>query len=159
MSVTVLLPMSADKNPLDEMIGLAITITTSSERYYRKAADKAEMPEVIALLSVLADSESELITQLHHMNLSGIVDELDELENAEDRDEVPIDIPFDPSREGTDPRIFVCNNALKKEIKGYTFFLTLAARAKSTLVSRLFEYLAHLKMLQVKRIRKICGSF
>ena len=141
------------------MIGLAISLTTSTEKYYRNTAKRAEMPEVKALLTVLADSESDLITKLHHMNLSGIVDELEELENADDRDEVPNDTPFDPSREGTDPRIFVCNKSLKKEIKSYTFFLTLATRANSTLVSRLFEYLAHLKMLQVKRIRKVCASF
>ena len=151
--------MSEDKNPLDEMIGLAITLTTSSERYYRNAAASAEMPEVKALLAVLADSEAELITQLHHMNLSGIVDELEELENAHDRDEIPDETPFDPSRQATDPRIFVCNTSLKKEIKGYTFFLTLAARSSTTLVSRLFEYMAHLKMLQVKRIRKVCSTF
>ncbi len=151
--------MSKDLNPLDEMIGLAISLTTSTEKYYRNAAKSAEMPEVKALLTVLADSESELITKLHHMNLSGIVDELEELENADDRDEVPNETPFDPSRESTNPRIFVCNKSLKKEIKSYTFFLTLATRASSVLVSRLFEYLAHLKMLQVKRIRKVCSSF
>ncbi|MHA1577181.1 MAG: hypothetical protein ACTSU3_07455 [Candidatus Thorarchaeota archaeon] len=151
--------MSDDMNPLDEMLDLAFTLTNSSFKYYDKAAKKAKMAEVKALLSVIAESETNLLIKLRHMMITGIVDELEELKRADDRDEIPDETPFDPSRAKSDPRIFVCNKALKKEVSGYTFFLTLAARANSTLVSRLFEYLAHLKMRQIKRIRRICTTF
>ena len=151
--------MSKDKDPLDEMLDLAFTLTNSSFKYYDKAAKKAEMSEVKALLAVIAESESNLLIQLRHMMLTGIVDELEELKQAKDRDELPDETPFDPSRAKSDPRIFVCNKTLKKEVKGYTFFLTLAARANTTLVSRLFEYLAHLKMRQIKRIRRVCSTY
>ena len=151
--------MSEDKDPLDEMLDLAFTLTNSSFKYYDKAAKKAKMPEVKALLAVIAESESNLLIKLRHMMITGIVDELEELKQAEDRDELPDETPFDPSRAKSDPRIFVCNKTLKKEVKGYTFFLTLAARANTTLVSRLFEYLAHLKMRQIKRIRRVCSTY
>ena len=49
--------------------------------------------------------------------------------------------------------------ALKQEIKGYTFYLSIAARAKTELASRLFEYLAFIKSQQIDQIRKVCTTF
>ena len=108
---------------------------------------------------VLADTEAELMDQLKSMMIRGIIAELEELSEAPDRYDSPDEMPFDLEREDTDPRIFVCNKALEKELKGYTFFLSIAARAKSKVISRLFEYLAYVKVKQIGRIRKVCESF
>ena len=118
-----------------------------------------ETPDVKALLMVLADVEDELMDLIGGMMATGIVDALEELEQTKDRDEIPDETPFDLTREDTDPRIFICNKALRKEVKGYTFYLAIAARAKSRPISRLFEYLANVKMLQIKKIRRACETF
>ncbi len=141
------------------MLKLAHTTTANHFQYYHNAALNVETPEVKALLMVLAETEAELMDQLKSMMVRGIIAELEELSEAPDRDETPDEMPFDLTREETDPRIFVCNKALEKELKGYTFFLAIAARAKSKVISRLFEYLAYVKVKQIGRVRKVCESF
>jgi rubrerythrin len=147
------------KNPVEQMLRLAHTTTASHFQYYHNAALNVETAEVKALLMVLADTEAELMDQLKSMMIRGIIAELEELSEATDRYDSPDEMPFDLSREETDPRIFVCNRALEKELKGYTFFLSIAARAKSKVISRLFEYLSYVKVKQIVRIRKVCESF
>ncbi len=151
--------MSEEKNPINRMLKLALTTAASHYQYYHHTAINVETPEVKALLMVLADTEAELMEKIRGMIVTGIIDELDELTHAEDITQTPDGTPFDLTREETDPRIFVCNKSLRKEIKGYTFYLAIAARAKSHLISRLFEYLAYVKFGQIKKIRKVCESF
>ncbi len=141
------------------MLKLALLTAKFQHKFFVSAAESAEMPEVKALLMVLAESESKLIEKLQHMVVTGIVDEIEELEHAGDRDEIPDPTPFDPFREESDPRIFICNKALKKGLKTYTLYLNFAAKAKSEVVSRLFEYLAYLKMQQINQLRNICKTY
>ncbi|MFW9800848.1 MAG: hypothetical protein ACFFD9_10455 [Candidatus Thorarchaeota archaeon] len=121
--------------------------------------ETAKMPEVKSLLACLVKSESWMIEKLQHMMITGIVDELDELSQLEDRDSVPNPTPFDISREDTDPRIFVCNKVLRESINTYTMYLRLATKAKSELVSGLFEYLAYMKRQQIRELRLACERY
>ena len=146
-------------NPINQMLKLALTTAASHYQYYHSAAMNVETPDVKALLMVLAEVEDELMDLIGGMMATGIVDALEELQQTEDRDELPDETPFDLTREDTDPRIFICNKALRKEVKGYTFYLAIAARATSRPISRLFEYLAHVKLLQIKKIRRACETF
>jgi len=127
--------------------------------YYDETADSVEIPQVQALLRVLADTERDLIIEIQDMIVTGVLDEIEEMGRIEVGDEPPNDTPFAPERNDSDPRIFVCNKALEQEVKGYTFYLSIAARAKSELVSRVFEYLAFIKSEQIERIRKVCETF
>lgn len=151
--------MSEERNPVKQMLKLALTTAASHYQYYHHTAINVEIPEVKALLMVLADTEAELMDKIRDMIVTGIVEQLDELAHADDVDTLPDETPFDLTREDTDPRIYVCNKSLRKEVKGYTFYLALAAHAKSPLISRLFEYLAYVKLDQIKKIRKVCESF
>jgi rubrerythrin len=150
--------MSA-KNPIEPMLKLALTTVANHYQYYHRASTAAQTPEVKALLMVLADTESELIDKLREMMVTGISEELSEIAESDLLDQEPDATPFDLTREESDPRIFVCNRARENEVKGYTFFLSIAARAKSRVISRLFEYLAYVKLVQVRRIRRVCGTF
>jgi hypothetical protein len=149
----------SSKNPLESLLNVALSMSTRGFEYYDKTAKNAEIPQVKALLRVLAETEAELIFQIRHMMATGVLDEIEVMGKVEVGDDPPDDSPFAPERNETDPRIFVCNKALEQEIKGYTFYLSIAARAKSELVSRVFEYLAFIKSQQIVRIRKVCGTF
>ncbi|MHA2424956.1 MAG: hypothetical protein ACXAEF_09230 [Candidatus Thorarchaeota archaeon] len=117
------------------------------------------MAEVKVLLLVLAESEDGMIEKIQHMMVSGILEEIEELYAAEDRHETPDATPFDPVKVETDPRVYVCNMALEKSIKAYTFYLTMATKAKSDAVSTLFEYLSLLEMREIKELRAMCDTF
>ncbi|MFW9787837.1 MAG: hypothetical protein ACFFE2_09790 [Candidatus Thorarchaeota archaeon] len=124
-----------------------------------KTAEQVETPQVKALLNVLAETERDLIAHINHMIVTGILDEIEVMKRVAAADDPPDDTPISPERMDTDPRIFVCNKALEQEIKGYTFYLSIAARAKTELASRLFEYLAFVKAQQIEQIRKVCITF
>lgn len=147
------------KNPLETLLNLALSMSTRHYEYYDETADSVEIPQVKALLRVLADTERDLIIEIRDMMVTGVLDEIEEMDRVEVGDDPPDDTPFAPDRNDTDPRIFVCNKALEQEVKGYTFYLSISARAKSELVSRVFEYLAFIKSEQIERIRKVCESF
>ncbi len=147
------------KNPLENLLNIALAMFTRHYEYYDETAKNVQNPKIKALLRVLADTETDLIAQIQHMIITGVLDEVEAMGKIA-VEEMPVDdTPFAPERNDTDPRIFVCNRALEQEVKGYTFYLSLAARAKSELVSRVFEYLAFIKSEQIKRIRKVCESF
>lgn len=135
-----------------------MAMSTRHYEYYIETAEQVQTPKVKALLNVLADTERDLIAHIRHMMVTGILDEIEVLERVA-TDGAPDDSPIAPERIDTDPRIFVCNKALEQEIKGYTFYLSLAARAKTELASRLFEYLAFVKSQQIEHIRKVCTTF
>jgi tRNA isopentenyl-2-thiomethyl-A-37 hydroxylase MiaE len=147
------------KNPLDTFLNMAMAMSTRHYEYYMETAENIETPQIKALLLVLAESESDLIAHINHMMVTGILDEIEVMDRVEVDGNPPDDSPIAPERMDTDPRIFVCNKALEQEVKGYTFYLSLAARAKSELTSRLFEYLAYIKSQQIKQIRKVCITF
>ncbi len=147
------------KNPLETLLNIALSMSTRHYEYYDETADSVETPQVKALLRVLADTERDLIIEIQDMIVTGVLDEIEEMGRIEVDDDPPDDTPFAPDRNDTAPRIFVCNKALEQEVKGYTFYLSISARAKSELVSRVFEYLAFIKSEQIERIRKVCESF
>lgn len=147
------------KNPLDTFLNMAMSMSTRHYEYYMETAENIETPQIKALLLVLAESESDLIAHINHMMVTGILDEIEIMNRVEVDDDPPDDSPIAPERMDIDPRIFVCNKALEQEVKGYTFYLSLAARAKSELTSRLFEYLAYRKSQQIKQIRNVCITF
>jgi rubrerythrin len=146
------------------MLKLALATSLNQLQFYESAAETAQIPEVKALLNVLAESEEAMIDRIEQMlsisrNPLMIVDEISEsfqeLESLEDPDETP----FDLYRSETDPRIFICNKALEMTLKGYSFFLSISVRAKSDLVSQIFQYFARQKADQIARIRRVCETF
>ncbi|MFQ5832907.1 MAG: hypothetical protein ACE5H4_09410 [Candidatus Thorarchaeota archaeon] len=146
-------------DPLRPMLRLALSTARSQHKLFVSLTDTSKMPEVKSLLAYLVESESWMIERLQHMMITGIVDELEELSRLEDRDSVPDPSPFDLSREETDPRIFVCNKVLKESVDTYTIYLRLATKAKSELVSGLFEYLAYMKRQQIHELRRACEQY
>ena len=149
----------SQKNPLDPLLNMAMAMSTRHYEYYMKAAENVQSPQVKALLNVLAETESDLIAHINHMIVTGVLDEIEAMGRVQVGEDPPDDTPIAPDRMDTDPRIFVCNKALEQEIKGYTFYLSIAARAKTELASRLFEYLAFIKQQQIEQIRKVCITF
>jgi len=144
-------------DPTSPMLKIALSTAKSQYEFFKNTAEKSEMEDVKALLMYLAESESRMIDKIQHMMVTGIVDELEEL-NASD-DNIPDPTPFHPSRAQTDPRIYVCNQVLEKSIKTYTFYLKLATRAKSSVISQLFEYLAQLEKHRIDELREICSCY
>ncbi|MHA1965275.1 MAG: hypothetical protein ACW97G_11890 [Candidatus Thorarchaeota archaeon] len=136
-----------------------MAMSTRHYEYYSETAEQVETKQVKALLLVLAETERELISHIRHMMVTGILDEIEVMERVDVRDNPPDDTPIASERIDSDPRIFVCNKALEQEIKGYTFYLSIAARAKTELASRLFEYLAFVKSQQIEQIRNVCITF
>ncbi len=141
------------------MLKLALATAKSQYEFFLRTAENSQVTEVKALLMVLAETESEMMGKIQHMIASGILDEIEELHRAKDRNEMPDETPFDPARAESDPRMFVCNLALEKSIKTYTFYLTMATKTKSEAVSTLFEYLALLEMRQIRELRRVCCTF
>ena len=148
-----------DKNPLENLLNLALTMSRHDYEFYEKTANGVKTPKVKALLEVLANTERDLIIEIQDMIVTGVLNEIEEMGRIEVGDDPPDDTPFAPERNDTDPRIFVCNKVLEQVLKGYTFYLSIAARANSELVSRVFEYLAFIKSEQLDGIRKVCSTF
>jgi rubrerythrin len=147
------------KNPLDPLLNMALAMSTRHYEYYSETAEQVQTPQVKALLLVLAETEIDLIAHIRHMMVTGVLDEIESMDKVNVGDDPPDDSPIAPERIDTDPRIYVCNKALEQEVKGYMFYLSIAARAKTELASRLFEYLAFIKFQQIQRIRKVCTTF
>ncbi|MHA1962390.1 MAG: hypothetical protein ACW99U_19475 [Candidatus Thorarchaeota archaeon] len=150
--------MSFENNPIKQMLRLALTTCADHYQFYHGASMRSELPDVKALLLILAETEGELIDRIREMLVTGVVGALDEI-SVLDEMPVPDQTPFDLARDETDPRIFICNRALRTELKSYTFFLSIAARAKSEVISRLFEYFTFIKVTQIERIRRVCDTF
>ena len=149
--------MSKEKKNIDNMLNLALATSLNHLNFYMNAANEAQDPKIKALLTVLGESEEELSAEIERMMVAGISTAFQEAAGL--KGESPDETPFDLYRAETDPRLSICNTALDMEVKGYTFYLSVAARAKSEVVSRLFEYFAHFKAIQIRRIRRICETF
>jgi hypothetical protein len=126
---------------------------------FKRMAEAAQTSEVKALLTILVESESDIAGKIRHMMVTGVLDEIEQLGDMADNSSTPDATPFDPTREDSDPRIFVCNKTLKEGVSAYTLYLQMATRAKSEVVSRVFEYLAYLKERQIAQMRRICISY
>ncbi len=151
--------MNARDDPVRKMLRVALGTIQQHHSFYLRAANAAMTPQVKALLLVLAESEEELTEKINDMLLKGIVEELSSVVQVGGVQATPDSTPFAPERHDTDPRIFVCNKALEQEVRAYSFFLSIAAHAKSEVVSHLFEYFAQVKAEQIRRIRRVCESF
>ena len=147
---------------------LKVALTTSANHYdfYLKAANAAETAQVKALLMVLAETEGDLIERIRLMMTTGILDQIEEVASesftTKDPDPTPFGMdrtPFAASNPDTDPRLFVCNRALEMEFKGFSFYSSISNRAQSELMKRLYEYFAHIKSIQIEKIRKVCETF
>ena len=147
---------------------LRVASTTSANHYdfYLKAANAAATAQVKALLMVLAETEGDLIERIRLMMATGILDEIEEATSAsfsiKEPDPTPFGMdrtPFATSNPDTDPRLYVCNRALEMEFKGFTFYTSIAHRAKSAITKKLYEYLAFIKSEQIAKIRKVCETF
>ncbi len=149
--------MTETMNALKPMLKVAMATVGNHFHFYSRAADTVETPRVKALLMVLTESEEELLEKIEDMMLTGVVDEIQEISGL--KMDSPDAMPFDLTREDTDPRIYICNRALEQEIKAFTFFLSIASRAKSEVISRVFEYFAYVKSQQIQRIRNVCSTF
>ncbi|MGQ4870335.1 MAG: hypothetical protein ACP6IT_00675 [Candidatus Thorarchaeota archaeon] len=150
--------MREDVGPVQHMLRLALATVLNHYKFYMDAARVAQTTTVKALLTLLAESEEEVAGKIEEMMARGIVEAVDLAGKMMD-DDTPDGTPFDLARAETDPRLFVCNKALEQEIKAYTFFLSIAARARSEVISRLFQYFAHVKSEQIARIRRVCETF
>ena len=147
---------------------LKVALTTSANHYdfYLKAANTAETAQVKALLMVLAETEGDLIERIRLMMTTGILDEIEEATSSafsiKEPNPTPFGMdrtPFAASNPDTDPRLYVCNRALAMEFKGFTFYISIANRAKSVMIKKLYEYFAYIKSEQIQKIRKVCETF
>lgn len=146
-------------DPTKPMLKIALNTSRTRHDFLLGLLESSEILEVQHLLITLAESESRVVEKLLHMMATGIVDEIEYLSEAKDKDALPDSTPFDPSRNETDPRIFICNRVLEESLKTYTLYLRLATRSKSELVSRLFEYLAYVEKTQIDELRRIGRGF
>jgi rubrerythrin len=149
--------MSEKKTPVERMLNLALATALNQYQFYMDASSTVQTEEMKELLLFLSKSEEAIIDKIESMMFSGIVDAVEEARTIE-TDE-PNETPFDLIRAETDPRLYVCNRALKIAMSAYTFYLSIAARAKSPVISRLFQYLTHQKAEQISLIRSVCESF
>jgi rubrerythrin len=150
-------PMSQKKNPVERMLNVALATSLNQYQFYQDASSTVETEEMKELLLFLAKSEEAIIDKIESMMFRGISDAVEEARTADV--EEPDETPFDLMRAEVDPRLFVCNKALKIAMNAYTFYLSIAARAHSPVISRLFQYLVHTKGEQIKMIRSVCESF
>jgi len=148
---------SEKKNPVERMLNLALATSLNQYQFYLDASSTVQTDEMKELLLFLAKSEEAIIDKIESMMFTGIVDAVEEARTIEV--EEPDETPFDLMRAEVDPRLFVCNRALKIALSAYTFYLSIAARAHSPVISRLFQYLVFSKAEQIKMIRSVCESF
>ncbi|MFX0107590.1 MAG: hypothetical protein ACFE7R_04840 [Candidatus Hodarchaeota archaeon] len=155
--------MSARKDPIKHMLNLALATALNDLEYYQREMERTNIPEVRALLLVLEESEEALIERIEHMMVAGIIGAVDESQARRAEWEEPDGSPFEFGSPFSETLQFqrwtVCNETLARALKSYGFYLSIAARAKSEVVSALFEYLAYMKSKHIRRLRKVCQSF
>jgi len=155
-----------ERSSVQSMLKVALTTSANHYDFYLKAANVASTAQVKALLMVLAETEGELIERIRLMMTTGILEQIEEVASnsfsTKDPNPTPFGMdrtPFAASNPDTDPRLFVCNRALEMEFKGFSFYSSISNRAQSELIKRLYEYFAHIKAVQIEKIRKVCESF
>ena len=155
-----------ERSSVQSMLKVALTTSANHYDFYLKAANAVSTPQVKALLMVLAETEGELIERIRLMMTTGILEQIEEVASegftTSDPNPTPFGMdrtPFAASNPDTDPRLFVCNRALEMEFKGFSFYSSISNRAQSELMKRLYEYFAHIKSVQIEKIRKVCETF
>ena len=155
--------MTTNKDPVKHLLNLALATAMNDLQFYQDEFDRTESPEAKALLLVLQESEEALISAIEEMMVSGIFSAIEEARKKKYSMVPPDEAPFDfasPFSTGLQfDRWAICNRTLERGVKAYTFYLSIAARAKSEMVSILFQYIAYLKAKHIKRLRKVCESF
>jgi len=145
------------------MLNLALATALNDLQYYTDEFERTKIPEVQALLLVLQESEEELIAKIEGMMVTGVISAIDEARAIAGKWESPNDEPFDFSSPFGSTlqfqRVSVCNQVLERGLKAHMFYLSISARAKSKVVSVVFEYLAYMKAEHLRRMRKVCKSF
>ncbi|MHA2065327.1 MAG: hypothetical protein ACXABY_13205 [Candidatus Thorarchaeota archaeon] len=155
--------MSERKDPVRHMLNLALATAMNDLDYYQRALGKTKMPEVRALLMVLEESEEDLIERIEHMMVAGVLEGVEDSKDRKANWEPPNEDLFEFASPFAASVQFqkwsICNETLQRSLKAYGFYLSIATRAKSEVVSALFEYLAYLKSQHIKRLRKVCDSY
>lgn len=155
--------MTTNKDPVKHLLNLALATAMNDLQFYQDVFEKTQSPEAKALLLVLQESEEALISAIEEMMVSGIFSAIEEARKKKYSMVPPDKSPFDfasPFSTGLQfDRWSICNSTLERGVKAYTFYLSIAARAKSEMVSLLFQYIAYLKARHIKRLRKVCESF
>lgn len=155
--------MSEAKDPVKHMLNLALATALNDLQYYTDELVRTKIPEVQALLLVLQESEEELIAKIEEMMITGVISAIDEAREIEGKWESPSEEPFDFSSPFGSTlqfqRVSVCNQVLERGLRAHMFYLSISARAKSRVVSVVFEYIAYMKSEHLHRLRKVCESF
>ncbi len=155
--------MSERKDPVRHMLNLALATALNDLEYYQRALDQTRIPEARALLLVLEESEEELIEKIEHMMVAGVIEAVAGSKEIKASWEEPNEDPFEFASPFAASLQFqrwtICNDTLERSLKAYGFYLSIAARAKSEVVSALFEYFAYIKAQHIRRLRKVCESF
>ena len=155
--------MSNAKDPVKYMLNLALATALNDLQFYLDEEAARKAPEVKALLKVLAESEETMIAAIEGMMIGGVTTAMEEVLELRDSMIPPNENPFEfgsafsPSLQFE--RWSLCNGALESGLKAYRYYVSIATRAKSKVVSRLFEYLSYLKGRHIERLRRVCESF
>ncbi|MFX1367113.1 MAG: hypothetical protein ACFFAY_00725 [Promethearchaeota archaeon] len=154
--------MSDAKDPVKHMLNLALATALNDLQYYTDELEKTKIPEVQALLLVLQESEEELIAKIEDMMVTGVISAIDEAKKISGKWDSPSDEPFDFSSPFGSTlqfqRVSVCNQVLERGLRSHLFYLSISARAKSKVVSVVFEYIAYMKAQHLLRLRKVCEA-
>ncbi len=155
--------MSDAKDPVKHMLNLALATALNDLQYYTDEFERTKIPEIQALLLVLQESEEELIAKIEDMMVTGVISAIDEAKKISGKWNSPSDEPFDFSSPFGSTlqfqRVSVCNQVLERGLRSHLFYLSISARAKSKVVSVVFEYIAYMKAQHLLRLRKVCESF
>ena len=155
--------MSNAKDPVKYMLNLALATALNDLQFYLDEEAARTAPEVKALLKVLAESEETLIAAIEGMMIGGVTTAMEEVLELRDSMIPPNENPFEFGSAFSPGLQFerwsLCNGALESGLKAYRYYVSIATRAKSKVVSRLFEYLSYLKGRHIERLRRVCESF
>ncbi|MGY5862345.1 MAG: hypothetical protein RTU09_08235 [Candidatus Thorarchaeota archaeon] len=145
------------------MLNLALATALNDLQFYLDEEAARTAPEVKALLKVLAESEETLIATIESMIISGVTTAMEEVLRLRDSATPPNEDPFEFGSAFSPGLQFerwsLCNGSLERCLKAYHFYVSISTRAKSQVVSRLFEYIAYLKGGHIERLRRVCESF
>ncbi len=151
------------KDPVRYMLNLALATALNDLQFYLDEEAARTAPEVKALLKVLAESEETLIAAIEGMIVGGVTTAMEEVLLMREASTPPNEDPFEFGSAFSPGLQFerwsLCNGALERCFKAYRFYTSISTRAKSKVVSRLFEYVAYLKAGHIERLRRVCESF
>ncbi|NWF95823.1 MAG: hypothetical protein HXY34_06740 [Candidatus Thorarchaeota archaeon] len=146
------------QNPLTPLLRLALQTAKTQYESYIDAMSKIENGELRSLYQRLAESEAAIVAKIQHMMITGVLDEIEELESWKDELFTP-DLNFsNRGREEADSRADICDRVLQRSISSCSLYMQMASRANSELLSRVCKYLAYLKMWQIAELMSMRQS-